>query len=86
MSDSYTGVENWQKILHEVSTRKCTKVTCEVRWVGIEVRKFPIFIEEKHLEKFLIDFESEVLDSQRLLVLDIALRDTPAGWCGAHKE
>jgi hypothetical protein len=73
-----TGVENWQQILHEVSTRRSVRVTRIVIWVGIEVRQFPKFTEEKNLENFLTSFESEVLDSQRLLVLDIALRDTLA--------
>jgi hypothetical protein len=86
MSDSDTGVENWQQILHEVSTRGCTRVTRVVRWVGIEVRQFPTFIEEDNLEKFMIEFELEVLDSQILLVLDIALRETPTRWWGAHKK
>jgi hypothetical protein len=38
MLDLDTGVENWQQILHEVSTRRCTRITHAVRWVGIEVR------------------------------------------------
>jgi hypothetical protein len=78
MSYSDTGVEKWQQRLHEVSTRRCARVTSTVRWVGTEVRQFPTFTEEDNLEKFLTYFESKVLDSQRLLVLDISLRDTPA--------
>jgi hypothetical protein len=31
MSYSDTGVEKWQKILHEVSTMRCTRVTRAVR-------------------------------------------------------
>ena len=62
--------------MHEVSTKRCARVTCAVIWAGIEVRQFPTFIEEENLEKFLTEFESEVLDRQILLVLDIALRDT----------
>jgi hypothetical protein len=86
MSDSDTGVENGSKYCMKVSTRRCTRVTRAVRWVGTEVRQFPTFTEEDNLENFLTEFESEVLDSQRLLVLDIALRDTPAQWWGAHKK
>jgi hypothetical protein len=38
------------------------------------------------LEEFLKRYEDEVLDSQILLSLDIALRDTSARWWGAHKQ
>jgi hypothetical protein len=31
-------------------------------------------------------YEDEVLENQRLLTLDIALKDTPARWWGAHKD
>jgi len=80
ISDSDTGVEKWHKRLHEVSTRRCARVTRKIRWVGTEVRQFPTFTEEENLEKFLTEFELEVLDCQQLLVLDIELRDTPARW------
>jgi hypothetical protein len=86
MLDSNIRVENWQQILHEVSTRRCTRVTRAVRWIGTEVRQFPTFTKEENLEKFLTEFESKVLDSHRLLVLEIALKDTHAQWWGAHKE
>jgi hypothetical protein len=67
MSDSDTRVENWQQRLHEVSTRRCTRVTRVVRWVGTEVRQFPTFTEEENLENFLTEFESEVLDSHNII-------------------
>jgi hypothetical protein len=38
------------------------------------------------LEEFLTNFELKVLEIQRLLVLDIALKETPACWWGTHKE
>jgi hypothetical protein len=38
------------------------------------------------LEEFLIRYEDEMLPNQRLLDLDIALKETPAIWWGAHKE
>jgi hypothetical protein len=78
MSDSDTGVENWEQRLHGVSTRRCARVTRVLIWIGTKVRHFPIFTKEENLENLLTEFESEVLDSQILLVLDIALRDTPA--------
>jgi hypothetical protein len=38
------------------------------------------------LEEFLTNYEEEVLENQRLLALDIALKETPARWWGTHKE
>jgi hypothetical protein len=38
------------------------------------------------LEAFLIRYEDEVLEYQRLVVLDITLKETPARWWGGHKE
>jgi hypothetical protein len=38
------------------------------------------------LETFLIQYEDEVLENHRFLALDLALKDTPARWWGAHKE
>jgi hypothetical protein len=58
MSDSETGIENWRKILDEVSTRRYARVTRTVRWVGIEIRRFPIFTEEENLENLIKEFES----------------------------
>jgi hypothetical protein len=72
--------------LHEVSTRRCARVTHVVRWVVTEVRQFPTFTEEYNLENFMKKFESEILESQILSMLDIALRDTPTRWWGAHKK
>jgi hypothetical protein len=34
----------------------------------------------------LKNYEEEVLENQRLLALDIALKETPARWWGVHKE
>jgi hypothetical protein len=38
------------------------------------------------LEEFLTNYEEEVLENQRLLSLDISLKETPARWWGMHKE
>jgi hypothetical protein len=32
--DLDTGLENWKQRLHEVSTRRCTRIDNVVRWVG----------------------------------------------------
>jgi len=81
-----TVLENWQRILHEFSTRICTRIDCVVQWVGTEIREPPSFHGVNDLEEFLIRYEDEMLPNQRLLDLDIALKETPAIWWGAHKE
>jgi hypothetical protein len=85
-SDSDTGLENWQQRLHEVSTRRCARIDRAIRWVGTEIREPPSFHGVNDLEEFLTRYENEVLENQRLLALDIALKATPARWWGAHKE
>jgi hypothetical protein len=84
--DSNTCLENWQQRLHEVSTRRCTRIDHIVRWVGTEIRELPSFHGVNDLEEFLIKYEEEVLENQRFLALDISLKATPARWWGAHKE
>jgi hypothetical protein len=46
----------------------------------------PTFQGLNDLEEFLKNYEEEILENQRLLVMDIALKETPAIWWGAHKE
>jgi hypothetical protein len=43
------------------------------------------FYGKNDLEEFLINFESYVLENQRLLVLYITLKETPTRWWGTHK-
>jgi hypothetical protein len=62
------------------------RIDCTVRWVGTEIREPPSFHGLNDLEEFLTNYEEEVLENQRLLALDIALKETPARWWGAHKE
>jgi hypothetical protein len=57
-----------------------------VRWVGIEIREPLNFHGVNDLEELLTCYEDEVLENQRLLALDIALKATPSIWWGAHKE
>jgi hypothetical protein len=57
-----------------------------LRWIGSEVREPPTFYGQSNLEEFLAKFELEILENQRLLALDIALKATPTCWWGAHKE
>ena len=57
-----------------------------IRWVGIDVREPPSFHVINDLEEFLTRYEDEASNIQRLSSLDIALKATPARWCGAHRE
>jgi hypothetical protein len=85
-TNSDTSLENWKQRLHEVSTRRCERIDCTVRWVGTKIREPPIFNEINDLETFLMQYEDVVLESQRLLALDLSLKDTPTIWWCAHKE
>jgi hypothetical protein len=53
--------------------------------VGTEIREPPSFHGINDLEEFITRYEDEVLENQRFLSLDIALKETPARWWGAHK-
>jgi hypothetical protein len=61
-------------------------MTPALRWIGSEVREPPNFYGLDDLEEFLIKFELEVVESQRLPVLYIALKGTLSCWWGTHKE
>ena len=41
--DSGEALENWQNRLHEVSRRRCARVTRSVRWVETESRELPTY-------------------------------------------
>jgi hypothetical protein len=57
-----------------------------VRWVGTEIREPPSFLGLNDLEEFLTNYEEEFLENQRLLALNISLKETPTRWWGSHKE
>jgi hypothetical protein len=52
-SNSDTGLDNWQQWLHEVSTRRCARIDCAVRWVGTKMREPPGFHGINNLEELL---------------------------------
>jgi hypothetical protein len=54
--------------------------------VGTEIREPLSFHGINELEELLTRYEDEVLENQRILVLDISLKETPTRWSGAHKE
>jgi hypothetical protein len=62
-SYSNVGLENWKKKLHELSTRRCTRMTRALRWVGTEVQEPPMFDGMNDLEEFLLNFEVEVMEN-----------------------
>jgi hypothetical protein len=76
--DSDIGLDNWEHRLHEVSIRRCTRRNHVVRWVGTEIREPPSFHGVNDLEEFLTRYEDEVLENERLLSMDIKLKETPA--------
>jgi hypothetical protein len=79
-------MENWQNKMYEVSTKRCARLTREVRCIGTTVSNFPTFDGLNPLEKFLSEFEENVPIQQRLLAMDEALKATPTRWCGTHKR
>ena len=69
-SDSGDAMENWQNRLHEVSMRRCARVTRVVQKVGIETSTLPTYEGLPNLASFLEEFEEKVIESQRLTALD----------------
>ena len=72
--------------MHEVSIRRCTRLTREVRWIDTTVSNLPTFDGLNQLEAFLFDFEEIVPTQQRLLAMDEALKETPTRWWETHKN
>jgi hypothetical protein len=68
--------------MYEVSTRRCARLTREVRWIGTTVSNLPTFDGLNPLETFLLDFEASVPMQQRLLAMDEALKATPSKMVG----
>jgi hypothetical protein len=72
--------------MYELSTRRCSRITREVRWIGTIVSNLPTFDGLNPLENFLSEFETSVPTQQRLLAMDEAMKSTPARWWGTHKR
>jgi hypothetical protein len=60
-------------------------MTRVLRWVGTEVREPHNLYGFNDLDYFLMKYEVEVMENQRLQSLCIALKYTPARWWGTHK-
>jgi hypothetical protein len=54
--------------------------------VGTEIKELPSFHGINDIEEFLIRYKDGVLENQRILSLDIAIKKTSARCWGAHKE
>jgi hypothetical protein len=85
-SDSDTGLDNWQQRLHEISSRRCARIDCAVRWVGTEIREPPNSHGVNDLKEFLKKYEEEVLEHHMILAPDISPKERPGRWWGVHKE
>jgi hypothetical protein len=72
--------------MYEVSTRRCDRLTREVRWIDTTVSKLPTFDGLHPLETFLLEFEENVPTQQCLLEMDEALKATLAIWWGTYKN
>jgi hypothetical protein len=85
-SDSEEVLENWLNQMYEVSTRRCARLTREVRSIGTTLSNLPTFDGLNPLETFLLYFETNVPTQKRLLTMDEALNATPTRWWGTHKR
>jgi hypothetical protein len=61
--DSNIGLDNRKQRLHEVSTSRCARIDCAVRWVGTEIKEPPSFHGINDLEELLTRYEDEVLEN-----------------------
>ena len=73
-------------MMHEVSMRKCARITQFVRWVGIEVSEIPTYEGLPNLAYFLTEFEEKVIEHQCFSALDFVLKATHTKLWVEHKE
>ena len=64
ISYSSDSLQNYQNKLHEVSMRRCARITRYFQRVGTEVSDFPTYEGLPNLESFLVEFEEKVTESQ----------------------
>jgi hypothetical protein len=84
--DSEDSLENWKQRLHEVSTRKCARITRALRWIGTKIVEPPRYTGLTPIEYFINEFEMYIPYQQRLLALDVALKLTSTRWWATHKD
>ena len=61
-------------------------MTRSLRWIGTKIKDIPLFDGLADVNDFLKQFEQEIPIEQRMEVIDLALRATPARWWHTHKE
>jgi hypothetical protein len=76
--------DSWQQGSFEIFSRRCATLR-ETRWVGTKVREHPIYDDTSGLDNFLVIMEENIVEDQRISVLDVALHDNPARWWTNHK-
>ena len=69
-SNSSDALGNWQNRIHEVSMRRCARITRVVQRVGDEASVFPTYEGLPNLASFLEEFKEKVTESQRLSTLE----------------
>lgn len=84
-SDSDEGLENWKQRLHEVSTRRCVRITKSLCWIGREICELPHYDGLIDVMTFFVEFEHVLVEHKRLLALYVALKATPTRWWVTHK-
>ena len=64
--------------MHEVSMRRCARITQFVQWVVVEASELPTYEGLPNLASFLAESEEKVTKSYQLSSLDFVLKYTPA--------
>ena len=72
--------------MHEVSMRKCARITRSVWRIGIEANELPTYEGLPNLASLLTKFEEKFTEQQCLSALDFVLKATHTIWWVAHKE
>ena len=86
MTDSDDGLENWQNRLYELHGHRCARITKSLRWLGSQTRPLPIFDGSTDPEEFIEQFLAQILDSQKMETLDLALKAIAARWWTGHRK
>jgi hypothetical protein len=79
-SNSEEGLEHWKHRLYKVSTKRCSCITFYLRWIETEVCDTPRFDGLANVNSIVKEFELYIPKKQRLLSLDVSLRETPMLW------
>jgi hypothetical protein len=61
-------------------------ITRSLQWIRTKVRDTPKFERSTNVSSFVNQFKLQIHEHQRLLALDVALRETPVRWWETHKE